>query len=162
MKEIESLYQAATRLIHQRIRQEMLAQGHHLTGAMEESLDSDIGSKAKAVILEGFAVDYTRFVNEGFPASSASFKQVPFLIEYFKKRGYAEREATSFAFATVKKWMKEGMPTQASKRFSRTGSRTNMIESAFIGAEPELDELMSNGLDFVVEERFQKEKSETI
>lgn len=162
MKQIEALYGAAVVLINQKIRQEIVAQGHHLTGAMEESLDSDVTSKAKSVIMEGFAVDYMHFVNNGFPASSASFKQVPFLIDYFKKRGYGEKEATSFAFATVKKWMKEGMPTQASKRFSSTGSRTQLIENAFVGANAQLDELMSNGLDFVVEERFQKEKSETI
>ena len=147
----------------------MVAQGHHLTGAMEDSLSVDIFKKGKADIMEGSAVYYTKFVNEGFPAKSASFKQVPFLIEYFIKKGFpvassnpTTATAVSMAFATVKKWMKEGMPTQASKRFSTTGSRTDMIEAAFTGAGARIDEYIGNGLDFVIEEDFQKEKSETV
>ena len=112
--------------------------------------------------MEGFAVYYAQFVNDGVPAESASYKQVPFLINYFKLKGLAEKEATAAAFATVKTWMKEGMPTQASKRFSKTGSRVNMIESAFTGAEHRIDEYMGQSFDFAVEEVFQKTKSETI
>ena len=159
---IADIYEGAERLINEFIRKEMVAQGHHLNGRMEESLESDIFKKKKAEVMEGFAVDYTQFVEHGFPASSASFKQVPFLIKFFQQRGYDEQNATAFAFATVKKWMKEGMPTQASKRFSTTGSRTNMIENAFIGNEGKLDDYMTAGFDFVVEEHYRKEKSEKI
>lgn len=166
---IQDLYKGAEPLINDLLRKEMKAQGHHLTGAMEDSLGSEIFRKGKAEVMEGIAVNYTKFVNEGFPAESASFKQVPFLIEYFVKRGFPMASSNSqtttaigMAFATVRKWMKEGMPTQSSKRFSSTGSRTNMIESAMTGAATKIDEYMTNGLDFVVEERFQKEKSETV
>lgn len=168
MTTIADIYQGAIVLINQELRKEMIAQGHHLTGAMEDSLEGEISKKAKADILEGFAAYYSRFVDEGFPAESASMKQFPFLLEYFIKRGFpiastaGNVSAGQMAAMTIKKWMKEGMPTQASKRFSSTGSRTQMIENAFVGAEPKIDEYMSNGLDFVVEERFQKEKSETI
>lgn len=162
MTTIADIYEGAERLINQIIRKEIVLQGHHLTGAMEDSLSVEISTKGKEELMEGFAVHYTQFVNDGFPASSASFKQVPFLIEYFKKRGLAEKEATAAAFATVKVWMKQGMPTQASKRFSETGSRTNMIENAFAGNNNEVDEYMGNSFDFAVEELFQKEKSETI
>jgi hypothetical protein len=162
MTSIADIYQGAEAFINELLRKEMVAQGHHLTGAMEESLKAKIGKKGKAQLMEGFSVYYTQFVDEGFPAASASFKQVPFLIEYFKKRGLAEKEATAAAFATVKVWMRDGMPTQASKRFSSTGSRTNMIESAFVGSENKIDEYMTNGFDFIVEEEFQQEKSGVI
>lgn len=168
MTTIADIYQGAERLINQELRKEMIAQGHHLTGAMEDSLEAEISQEGKADIMQGYAVLYTKFVNEGFPAASASMKQMPFLIEYFQKRGYpiyssgGGLTAVSLAAMTIKKWMKEGMPTQASKRFSGTGSRTNMIENAFIGAEVRIDEYMSNSLDFAVEEVFQMEKSETI
>jgi len=168
MTTIADIYKGAVVLINQELRKEMVAQGHHLTGAMEDSLDSEISKKAKADILEGFAVYYAQFVNDGFPARSASMKQFPFLLEYFIKRGFpvassgGNTTAGQMAAMTIKKWMKEGMPTQSSKAFSRTGSRTQMIENAFVGAENKIDEYMTNGFDFVVEERFQKEKSETI
>ncbi len=162
MTTIEEIYAGAERLINQFIKKEMIDQGHHLTGAMEDSLDYTVINDGKTQTMEGFAVHYTKFVNDGVPAKSASMKQFPFLVEYFKQRGLPEKEAMGAAAATIKVWMKEGMSTQASKRFSKTGSRQNMIENAFVGNESKLDDYMTSGIDFVVEERFQKEKSETI
>lgn len=167
MTDILDIYKGGENLINIKLRKEMLAQGHHLNGDMAESLDAEFSRKGKAEVMEGYAIYYTHWVNNGFPASSASYKQVPFLIEYFIQKGYpvhssSGMDATKLAFATVTKWMKEGMPTQASKRFSTTGSRTGMIETAFFGMEPELDNYIGNGLDFVVDEYYHKEKSETI
>lgn len=169
MTTIADIYKAALPLINQELRKEMVAQGHHLTGDMEDSLDANISKEGKADVMQGVAVLYTKFVNEGFPPEKASFKQFPFLLEYFIKRGYPVAStspgtltAPALAAMTIRKWMKEGMPTQASKRFSSTGSRTNMIENAFVRAENKIDEVITNGIDFLVEERFQKEKSETI
>lgn len=168
MTTIADIYKGAVVLINQELRKEMVAQGHHLTGAMEDSLDSEISKQAKADILEGFAVYYAKFVNDGFPAKSASMKQFPFLLEYFIKRGFpvassaGTTTAGQMAAMTIKKWMREGMPTQSSKAFSSTGSRTNMIENAFVGSQNKIDGYMTDSFDFLVEERFQKEKSETI
>jgi hypothetical protein len=162
MTRIAEIYEGAERLINDFLRKEIIAQGHHLIGAMEDSLSQKTSSEKNKDIAEGFALYYTKFVNEGVPASSVSFKQAPFLIEYFKKRGLSEKEATAAAFATIKVWMKQGMPTQSSKRFSETGSRTNLIENSFVGHSKDVDEYMGNGIDFVIEELFQQEKSETI
>lgn len=162
MTTIQDIYLGAERLINLIIRTEVVDQGHHLTGALEDSLSSKYKRKGKEEIMQGFAVYYTQFVNDGFGPGSASFKQVPFLIEYFKKRGLSDDEAKGAAFATVKTWMKEGMPTQASKRFSKTGSRTNMIENAITGNEAKIDEYMTNAFDFAIEEKFQQTKSETV
>ena len=162
MTTIQDIYLGAERLISQIIRKESADQGHTLTGAMEESLDASVSRKGRADIMEGFAVFYTKFVNEGLPASSASYAQAPFLIEYFKQRGLQETEARAAAFATIKTWMKEGMPTQASKRFSSTGSRTNMVKNAIVGSEDRIDEYMTNSFDFMVDEMYHREKTETI
>lgn len=168
MTTIADIYKGAEAFLNDIIRREMVAQGHHLTGAMENSLEADISQDRKADIMQGFAVYYTQYVDQGFPAKSASFKQFPFLLEYFIKRGYPEKSASgeltapALAAMTIKKWMREGMPTEMSKRFSSTGSRTQMIENAFVGAAAKIDEYIGNGIDFVVEERFQMEKSETI
>lgn len=155
------LYQADG-FIEQIIKKEMIAQGHHLTGKMEESLHGEVSHKPNKHILEGFAIYYTQFVNEGFPASSANFKQVPYVLAFWKSRGLSDKEALGAAFATIKVWMNQGMPTQASKRFSSTGSRTNMIENALIGHASQIDDFIGAGLDQVIEAEFQLEKSETI
>lgn len=162
MTTIADIYKEATKVINGFLRQEIIAQGHHLTGALEESLDGEITSTKNTETLEGFAVYYSQFVEEGVPAASASFKQFPFLVKYFLQRGLAEKEAKGAAAATIRVWMKQGMSTEASKRFSDTGSRQHAIENAFIGNEDKIDEFVLNGIDFVVEERFQLEKSETI
>lgn len=165
MTTVKDIYEGAQRLINTVLRHEIVAQGHHLTGALEDSLDSSVSKEGKADVMEGFALYYAKFVNDGVPPESASMKQFPFLVEYFKKRGVRgedDRDAKAAAAATIKKWMKEGMPTQASKRFSSTGSRTEMIQNAFVGAQAQVDEYMSNSLDFAVEEHFQQTKSETI
>lgn len=162
MTTVKEIYQGAERLINEILRKESFEQGHYLTGALEDSFKTEVSKKSNEDVMEGFAVYYTQFVNDGVPASSVSWKQLPFLINYFRQRGLGEKEAKSAAAATIKVWMKEGMPTQASKRFSKTGSRTAMIESAFVGAQSRIDEYMSAGFDFAVDAKFSQEKSETI
>lgn len=66
MTTIADIYEGAERLINEFIRKEMVDQGHHLTGAMENSLESDSFKKKKAEVMEGFAIDYTLFVEHGF------------------------------------------------------------------------------------------------
>jgi hypothetical protein len=162
MMDITTIYQGAERFINEIIKHESTAQGHYLTGAMEDSIAAEVSKKGKADVMEGFAVYYTQFVNEGVPAESISMKQFPFLFQYFKKRGLPDQEAKGAAAATIKTWMKEGMSTQASKRFSQTGSRQNFVENAIAGNESRIDDYMGAAFDFAVEEEFQKEKSETI
>jgi hypothetical protein len=162
MIRIADIYKQAEVLINQIIAREMVAQGHHLTGAMEESLTAKISSTSNTDTMDGFAVYYTQFVDQGVPAESASFKQFPFIVKYFQQRGLEEEEAKRAAAATIKVWMKQGMSTQASKRFSSTGSRQNMVENSLIGSSDKIDAFITEGIDFVVEEKFQTEKSETI
>jgi hypothetical protein len=162
MIDIKTIYAGAEALITQILRKESSAQGHYLTGAMEDSFEGVSSKEGQADVLNGFAVAYTQYVNEGVPAKSASFKQAPFLIRYFQQRGLPEKEATAAAFATIKVWMKEGMSTQASKRFSQTGSRQHFVENAITGNEDKIDEYMLNSFDFAIDEAYHKEKSETL
>lgn len=162
MIDIKTIYAGAAAFINQILRKESTAQGHYLTGSMEDSFEGKVVKEGKADVLNGFAVAYTQYVNEGVPPQSASFKQAPFLIRYFQQRGLPEKEATAAAFATIKVWMKEGMSTQASKRFSQTGSRQNFVENAITGNEARIDEYMSNAFDHSIDEAYRKEKSETI
>lgn len=162
---IKEIYQGAQRLIDQIIRKESSAQGHFLTGALEDSLDSSVAKEGKADVMQGLALYYAQFVNEGVPASSVSWKQFPFLVEYFKKRGVTgddDRDAKAAAAATIRVWMRDGMPTQASKRFSSTGSRVQMIENSIAGNGSKIDGYMGDAFDFHVEEEFQNEKNETV
>ena len=70
----------------------------------------------------------------------------------------AEREAKSIAFAIASRHKKEGMPSNASARFSSTGKRTGFIEAALDGIEPKLAALIEQGIEetinFVIESFF--------
>lgn len=159
---IADIFDLAQDFINKILREEIIAQGHHLTGKMEESLHGVKSSRGRTDLLEGFAIFYAQFVDQGFPASSANFSQAPFLIEFFQKRGLSPKEATGAAFATIKVWMRDGMPSQASKRFSQTGSRTNFVSNAIAGKASEIDEFIGSKIDIAVDELFKREKSETI
>lgn len=162
MTTIADIYTGAERLINQVLRDEIIAQGHHLTGALEDSLSSIISKEGNTEVMQGLALYYSQFVEHGFPARSASMKQFPFVYRYFLARGYADKDAKWIAAATINKWRKEGMPTEDSKGYSVTGERKLYVQEAVVKAEPKIDEYMGNSLDFLVEERFQQEKSETI
>ncbi len=165
MTEIKDILKPAETVINKYLKQELIDQGHHHTGAAEESFHSETVSKGKAEVMHGYAIHYTQFLNDGFPAESASMSQFPFLLEYFTSKGFpvfsaqGNVTAAQMAAMTIKKWMREGMPTQASKRYSKTGSRTGLVESAFLAGGVEIDEQVGIGMDHVVEEYFQKEKS---
>ncbi|MGE9312880.1 hypothetical protein ACLOAU_14630 [Niabella sp. CJ426] len=166
---IADIYNGAERFINEILRKEIVAQGHHLTGALESSLEAEIKRIGKSDAMQGFAVEYAKYINDGVRPEAASMKQFPFLVEFFNQKGYPEYSSSSstltsraLAAMTIKKWMKEGMSTQASKRFSSTGSRQNFVENAFIGNESKIDEYMGNSFDFVINEEYKKEKSEVI
>lgn len=159
---IKDIYAGAERLINDFLRKESQLQGHTLSGKMEDSFTSKSSKKGKTDTMEGFAVYYTKFVNDGVPASSASMKQFPFVVRFWQQRGLSEKEAKGAAAATIHKWMKEGMSTKASARFSKTGARQEFISNSFVGGSVKLDEYMSHSLDFAIDEHYRKEKSETI
>ena len=156
------IYGGAFRLINELLRQEIDKQGHRLTGALEDSLDYELSKNGKEDAMSGTALYYSIFVNEGVPADSVSFKQFPFVVEYFKKRGLNDQEAKRAAAATIKTWMKTGMPTPGSRAYSSTGARTDYVLSAFTGGQPKIDQYMNDTIDFGVEETFQLTKSEII
>lgn len=77
-------------------------------------------------------------------------------------RGLDDKTAGNAAAATIKTWMKTGMSTTQSARFSQTGARQRMVEAAMLGGSVMIDEYMSASLDFMIHENYSQEKSETL
>lgn len=153
---LDEIYEGANVILSDLLREELILQGHTLTGDLEES----IGAKIEGSSLIGLAIYYAEAVNEGFSPDKASFKMLPGMIDYFIKRGLGPEEAKQAAVNTIRVWMKEGMSTQASKRFSQTGERQHFIEEAF--EKSNIDAYMSNALDLAIDEQYHKTKDETI
>ncbi|MFB6453723.1 hypothetical protein ACE38W_00505 [Chitinophaga sp. Hz27] len=158
-------------IIEAAIKAESRSQGHYLTGSMEASLSGTIENTGNEKILTGTANGYTIYVNGGVPAKKIPYapgsgaktsQYITGLMNYWRLRGLSEEEAKRAAFATANVHKKQGMPTAASTDYSSTGERTKMIERAFEKKQTELDNWMTNGFDQIVEEEFQKTKSETV
>ena len=120
-------------------RQNLEDQGHVLTGRLRDSIVFDVvvsGDKVKATMYcesYGLAMEFgVKAANIPYsPGSGAtSSKYIQGLITYFKRRGVTGREGIRAAFATARKHKREGMPTHASRRFSKTGERTGFASSA--------------------------------
>lgn len=171
MKTPEDILREGAGIIEEGVREESKAQGHYLTGAMENSLSSVAGKFGPIRMLTGTAVEYTQYVNNGVSAGRIPFKQgsgagtsqyIAGLTAFWKLRGLSDKEALSAAFATAKTHKKEGMPSKGSYSHSSTGQRTSMIEIAITKKEKQLDTHIINGFDSLVEEVFQTTKSETV
>lgn len=116
-------------------------QGHVNTGRLSRSIQYKIEKGAGVVTATIEAEDYGVFVEFGVPASSIPYnpgrrggggtsRYIEGLIRYFRQKGEPEREAMRAAFATARVHAREGMPTNASARFSRTGERTGFAKTA--------------------------------
>lgn len=119
-----------------KLARELIAQGHRGSSKLIESLEGTVKK-----IPDGFEIvisgnNYAKFVDQGVKASRIPYrrgrgrggksKYIQALIAYFTKKGAADPKAA--AFATANKHKKEGMPTRASFKFSKTGKRTEFID----------------------------------
>lgn len=166
------LLDRVAREVNKNLIAEWVAQGHHLTGAWEQSLRGTIIESPDSVAVIGTMNFYGAILEQGVPANRIPFggrkatggtsQYIQGLVGYFKKRGLNEREAIRAAFATANKHKKEGMPTKGSERFSKTGKRTKFINTVDKAISDDIDKMVTDGLDAIVERKYREEKSETI
>lgn len=144
-------------LLRTKMRAEARAQGHRLTGRLEESIDFEIEEKDWEAVGRMFAEDYSTFVEFGVKASRIPYSSggggrggtslyIQGLISFWEHKGLSGREAIGAAFATAKVHAREGMPSRASYSFSSTGERTGFIKTA-------IDESMAE-ITKLIEERY--------
>lgn len=150
---------------------EWKAQGHNLTGKAIREMETRIVEKGNVTVIEGYVIDYMATINAGVTASripytrgsgARSSQYIKGLTEYVKRRmGKSEREAQRIAFAIASTHKKEGMPSKASRRFSKTGKRTGFIEQVLEDVEPQLLELIERGVEesiiFVIDSFFKSQ-----
>lgn len=160
--EFRKALEKGAKILEKELIKELAAQGHNNTGALASSFTHMFGFEGNSSVIEGYANDYAQILDEGYGSSSVSWKQLPFLIEYFQSKGLPAKEAKQAAAATIVVWKRDGVPSKRSARFSRTGNRTNFIETvekAFISI---VDNAILSEIDKEVDKVFHKTKSETI
>ena len=108
-------------------QEELREQGHDNTGKLIDSLRPEVVNLGDAWEVRIVGLDYAKFVNYGIKPGK---KLNPFaLAKWVEQKGIAsgEKEIKSIAFAIRQKIFQEGMPTENSLKFSKTGSRTDFI-----------------------------------
>lgn len=144
--------------------QELRDQGHYLTGSLERYITGTyrVIDASKYSQLIGFALEYAQDLETGKGPGQFGKSHIQDLFQYFLLRGLNQIEAMQAAVLTNRRHMKEGMPTKASSRFSKTGERKFFISRAWKESEQKIDSMMEGGMDEIFNKEFTKQKSETI
>lgn len=157
--------EAAKRII-EAIKNEWVLQGHHLTGGFEDKLSYEIVTEENKVTL--FIYDNTarvhgKILNKGVPAEKIPFspgsgkkesKYIQGLAKYAKLRmGATDKEALSIAFAIAYTHLEEGMPSQGSYKYSKTGKRTEFVDDATVDMS-EVENILRSELFKVLEKKI--------
>ena len=148
-------YDDIARKVIDLIADEWIKQGHDLTGAFRERMQSEIVQSyesTKINIYDTTERGYGIILNRGVRPENIKYPfaraRIAGLTRYFKlRKGLDDKEALSAAFATAAKHKKEGMPTKDSEVFSQTGKRTQFVEDA----TKEIDEVVRELMNETVE-----------
>lgn len=162
MKDLRNIYKRGGAKLTQLLKDELRAQGHHNTGKLEASFASNVTVSGDEVQLSGRAIDYAGILSDGTRPEKASMKQFHFVKEFFMSKGYEEKKAGAYAAMTIKKWMREGMSTKASVRFSKNGRRLNFIGFVREKKMAAVNKLVLKDIDIEIQKTFNKTKSKTI
>lgn len=154
-------------ILIQAVRTEFRLQGHNLTGRLSKSIRDIVTLTTTGANIKILAESYGVILNRGVPASripytpgkrsGAKTSQYILGLQNFVKKikvGLSSKEILSFAFAIAKKHAKGGMPTAASRRFSKTGRRTRAIDIAFNKVEKEIKDMVEDFTKVIIVESF--------
>lgn len=163
----ERLANQIAELLIRSIRKEFRLQGHHLTGRLSKSIRDIVALTTTGVNIKILAEGYGVILNRGVPASRIPYtpnkrsgattsKYIMGLQDFAKKvkPGLSSKQILSFAFAIARKHAKGGMPTAASRRFSKTGRRTRAIDIAFNKVEKEIKDMVEDFTKVIIVESF--------
>lgn len=155
-----------------RIRAELEAQGHVLTGKLRDSIDFEIEQKPNLIRALLYMEDYGESIDQGIPAANIPFsgvggggtsQYIQGLFSFWLLKGLSSDEALSAAFATANKQKQEGMPTRDSFFHSSNGRRTGFFSDTLLELEDEIASLgnsMENEgailVSNLITERFEK------
>ena len=145
----------AGRIAVKELREQILLQGHRLTGSLIKS------ARANSVVVnEDSAVvrillnDYGVPLNTGVPApripygsyTGARVSKYIQGLKRFAKLGFrvTDKQALGIAFAIANKHKREGMPTANSFRFSKNGMRTRYVEQTIKNITKDIEKLIGN------------------
>lgn len=153
--------------VKKNLKQELRDQGHYLTGALENSIIDRYTENSDGAVMDMEALDYIDDVNEGIAPNHIDVNDADYikgLRQYAVQRFGAKTEkiALRIAFAIARKHKREGMPTQASYAFSKTGERTEAVEISYNEHSKQNEEIIEEGISVELDELINKTFDKTI
>jgi len=154
----------ASQLLILEFRNELKAQGHVNTGKLSDSISYEINDIVLGVISDFYMLDYGFAIDTGIEANRIPFskgsgagssKYIQGLVNYFISKGKGVKAAKRAAFATATIHKREGMPTKASSRFSKTGKRTQFIDIAYDRVKEQIEKILIYDLADEIEMSFE-------
>jgi hypothetical protein len=153
------------RFLKKELLRSWIAQGHFINGKIVKEADFVVKESLAELEISILMFPYGAFIERGVtadeipysgPGGGGKSKYIQALIGYAKKRmSLPDAQAKSAAFAIATKQKKEGMPTRASQRFSKTGRRTGWIDDAIFKNTTKIRELLFQYADVVITTTFE-------
>lgn len=159
------IFEKANEAIIEDLKRELRAQGHYLTGALENSLKTHEIDENGSIILTAEALGYLQSLETGIPAWQIGIdsKSISEMTRYVTLRmGYTGKYAMKVAVLILKKQMKEGNPTKNSYQYSSTGFRTEAVKDSFAANQPKYVNLLDTAAIGSLDQSFNTIKSGTI
>lgn len=161
MLSTQTILQQANATIITALTKALRDQGHYLSGALERSLVATITADR----LIGSGSYYLWILDQGVAPGKMVIgtKSVTALTNYVQRRmGYDSKKSKRIAFAILKKQQNEGMPTRNAYRYSSTGQRKFALTQAFKNMDQLLSKQIFSGVDALIDNEFNKQKTETL
>ncbi len=127
-----------------------MEQGHSLTGKSAASIRDEVTMRGNDTVITIYSNNTVYYLNRGVPYNKIPYTQgsgaktskfIDGLQAYAKLRfGLSDKEALSVAFQIARKAVKPGggLPSEESKKFSKTGKRTGFVNDAILDVVKEL------------------------
>lgn len=152
-------------LLNQSLAKELRDQGQFIGFALNRSMGASVVmDKSDQGQLIGVALNYTQDLEEGKKGIDIGNMKahITGLIKYFSLRGLSQSQAVLAAARTARRQRIEGLPGEASKRFSKTGERKHFMTRVLNENQQKVDHLMDSGMDSIFDSHFLTQKNEII
>ncbi len=142
------------------LREELIAQGHKLTGSLVNSIDAAVEQYRGQLSLSISYLRYGAIVNNGVRPARVPFgngngaktsKYIEALIRWVELRNIAQGiRAKSVAFGIARKHKQEGIPTVGSRAFSKNGRRVGFQNIVVADNLDRIEDTVANAGDVAV------------
>jgi|JI9StandDraft_2_1071091.scaffolds.fasta_scaffold64416_2 hypothetical protein len=140
-------------------------QGHRLTGSLAKNIGYEVTGSDNEAEAKIYGPDYAIYLNYGVAPGKVRYP-ISVMVDFFRKRGLPEKEATRAAWATRAKHKREGMPTKSSARFSRNGKRTGFLQEGFAKGMAKIREkapgLFDDYVEVLINQRYKTDTVEVV